>query len=132
VVTTLPTWLKFTGSVSQLLLLLHPFNGLFSKTTSVCRHQKGKSFWILVEQEMMGWQWHWHQLNHNANHLHLAPDRKLCQYLITQFLQAGCPSCCPSTSIKELKAQLTASSQTLTWHTTDQSKLKQLTMTAYQ
>jgi len=22
------------------------------------RHQKGKPFWILLEQEMMGWQWH--------------------------------------------------------------------------
>jgi len=48
------------------------------------------------------------------------------------YKQAGCPSCRPTNSIKELKAQLTASSQTLTWHTTDQSKLKQLTMTAYQ
>jgi len=25
-------------------------------------HQKGKPFWILLKQEMMGWQWH--QLNH--------------------------------------------------------------------
>jgi len=41
---------------------LHPFNGLFSRTTSVSRHQKGKPFWILLEQEMMGWQWH--QLDH--------------------------------------------------------------------
>jgi len=46
----------------QLLLLLHPFNGLFSRTTSVGRHQKGKPFWILLEQEIMGWQWH--QLDH--------------------------------------------------------------------
>jgi len=37
------------------LLLLHPFNGLFSRTTCVSRHQKGKPFWILLEQEMMGW-----------------------------------------------------------------------------
>jgi len=36
--------------------LLHPFNGLFSRTTWVSRHQKGKPFWILLEQEMMGWQ----------------------------------------------------------------------------
>ena len=43
-------------------LLLHPFNGLFSRTTWVSRHQKGKPFWILLEQEMMGWQWH--QLDH--------------------------------------------------------------------
>jgi len=25
-------------------------------------HQKGKPFWILLVQEMMGWQWH--QLDH--------------------------------------------------------------------
>jgi len=31
-------------------------------TTWVSWQQKGKSFWILVEQEMMGWQWH--QLDH--------------------------------------------------------------------
>ena len=34
----------------------------YSRTTSVGRHQKGKPFWILLEQEMMGWQWH--QLDH--------------------------------------------------------------------
>jgi len=56
-----------------LVLLLHPFNGLFSRTTCVSRHQKGKSFWILLEQEMMGWQWH--QLDPYANHLHFALDR---------------------------------------------------------
>ena len=31
-----------------LLLLLHLLNGLFSRTTWVSRHQKGKSFWILL------------------------------------------------------------------------------------
>ena len=46
----------------KLLLLLHPFNGLFSRTTWVSRHQKDKSFWILLEQEMMGCQWH--QMDH--------------------------------------------------------------------
>ena len=30
----------------------------FFRTTRVSRHQKGKRFWILLEQEMMGWQWH--------------------------------------------------------------------------
>jgi len=43
----------------------------FSRTTWASRHHKGKPFWILLKQEMMGWQWH--QLD--ANHLHLAPDR---------------------------------------------------------
>jgi len=37
-----------------LLLLLHPFNGLFSSTIWVSRHQKGKPFWILMMQEIMG------------------------------------------------------------------------------
>jgi len=34
----------------------------FNRTTWVGPHQKGKPFWILLEQEMMGWQWH--QLDH--------------------------------------------------------------------
>jgi len=38
----------------------HMFNDLFSKITWVSRHQKGKPFWILLKQEMMGW----HQLDH--------------------------------------------------------------------
>jgi len=42
--------------------LLQPFNSLFSRTTWLCWHQKGKPFWILLEQEMMWWQWH--QLDH--------------------------------------------------------------------
>jgi len=33
---------------------LHLFNGLFSRTAQVSRHQKGKPFWILMKQEMMG------------------------------------------------------------------------------
>jgi len=37
-------WLK--------LLLLHPFNNLFSMTTWISWHLKGKPFWILLEQEM--------------------------------------------------------------------------------
>jgi len=30
----------------------------FCRITWVSRHQKGKPFWILLEQEMTGWQWH--------------------------------------------------------------------------
>jgi len=41
---------------------LHPFNGLFSRTTWISWHQKGKTFWILMKQEMTRWQWH--QLDH--------------------------------------------------------------------
>jgi len=84
------------------LLLLCPFNSLFSGTTWVSRHQKGKPFWILLKQEMVGWQWH--QLDHmqiicsslqTDNHASTSP---------LSFLQAGCPSCHPTNSIKALKA----------------------------
>ena len=46
----------------ELLLLLHPINDIFSRIAWVNRHQKGKPSWILLQQEMMGWQWH--QLDH--------------------------------------------------------------------
>jgi len=46
----------------HVLLLLHLFNGLFSGSTWVSQHQKCNPFWILMKQEMMGWQWH--QLDH--------------------------------------------------------------------
>ena len=39
-----------------------------------------------------------------AHHLHLTPDRQPRQYLTTHFLQAGCPSCRPTNSVKALKA----------------------------
>jgi len=37
-----------------LLLLLHLFNGLFSRTTLVGRHQKGKPFWIYWSKRWWG------------------------------------------------------------------------------
>ena len=77
---------------------LHPFNGLFSRTTWVSRHQKGKPFWILLEQEMQ-----WHQLDHMqiiCTSLHT--DNHASTSLLS-FLQAGCPSCRPTNSIKALK-----------------------------
>jgi len=48
--------------IVELLLLPHPINSIFSMTTWVSRHEKGKPFWILLEQEMMRLQRH--QLDH--------------------------------------------------------------------
>jgi len=70
----------------QHLLLLHPFNGLFSRTTWVSQYRKGKTNLDLNEARddgVLGRQWH--QLDHYANYLHLAPDRQPHQHLTIQF-----------------------------------------------
>ena len=82
---------------------LQPFNGLFSRTTWVSRYQKGKTNLDFTEARDSEWQWH--QLSHmqvctslqTDNHASTPP---LC------FLQARCPSCHPTNSVKALKAQL--------------------------
>ena len=56
------------------------------------RYQKGKTSLNFTEVRDSDWQWH------------LAPDRQSHQNPTTQFLQAGCPSCCPTNSIKALEA----------------------------
>ena len=54
----------------------HLFNSLFSRTTCVSWHQKGygtrkvKPVWILMQQEMMGWQWH------QLDHMQIAPHSR--------------------------------------------------------
>ena len=61
-----PTYIEATSPItSQLLLLLHLFNGPFSRTTWVSRCQKGKTSLNLNEARddgVLGWQWH--QLDH--------------------------------------------------------------------
>jgi len=79
----------------------HTFNGPFSGTTRVSRYQKGKIHLDFTEARNSEWQWH--QLGHmqvctllqTDNH---ASTPRLC------FLQAGCPSCRPTNSVKALKA----------------------------
>jgi len=51
--------------LSEVTILLHPFNGLFSRTTWVSRYQKGKTSLDLNEARddgVLGWQWR--QLDH--------------------------------------------------------------------
>ena len=84
----------------RLLLQLQPFNGLFSRTTWVSQYQKGKTNLDFTGARDSDWQWH--QLSHmqvctslqTDNHASTPP---LC------FLQAGCPSCRPTNSVKALK-----------------------------
>jgi len=79
------------------------FNGLFSRTTRVGQYQKDKPFWILLKQEVMGWQWH--QLNHiQIICTSLQTDNHASTSSLHIFLQAGCPSCRPTNSVKAMKA----------------------------
>ena len=78
-----------------------PFNGPFSGTTQVSRYRKGKTNLDFTEARDSEWQWH--QLGHmqvctllqTDNHTSTPPH---------SFLQAGCPSCRPTNSVKALKA----------------------------
>jgi len=56
-------------------LLLHLFNGLFSRTIWVSQHRKVKPVWIKMRQEMMGFGDAVASAGPYANNLHLAPDR---------------------------------------------------------
>jgi len=78
------------------------FNGPFSGTTQVSQYQKGKTNLDFTEAKDSEWQWH--QLGcmqvctllQTDNHASTAP---------LSFLQAGCPSCRPTNSVKALKVQ---------------------------
>ena len=82
-------------------LQLQPFNGLFFRTAWVSRYPKGKTNLDFTGARDSEWQWH--QLGRmqvctslqTDNHASTPP---LC------FLQAGCPSCQPTNSVKALKA----------------------------
>jgi len=76
----------------------------FSRTTWVSRHQKGKPFWILLEQEIMGWHTgsgiSWTTCKSSAPRCRQITTP--VPYLTTQFLHAGCPFCHPTNSVKAL------------------------------
>ena len=79
----------------------HPFNGRFSGTTRVSRYQKGKTNLDFTEARDSEWQWH--QLGHVQVCISLQTDNHASTPPLS-FLQAGCPSCRPTNSIKALKA----------------------------
>jgi len=76
----------------------------------VSRYQKGKTNLEFTEARDSEWQWH--QLDHmqvctllqTNNHASTPP---------LSFLQAGCPSCRPTNSVKELKAKNTDNNHSL-------------------
>jgi len=56
--------MQISFSLTKLLLPLHPFNSIFSRTTWVSWYQKGKSSLDLNAARDDGvWGWQWHQLD---------------------------------------------------------------------
>ena len=78
-----------------------PFNGPFSGTTQVSRYQKGKTNLDLTGARDNEWQWH--QLGRMQVCISLQTDNHSSTPPLS-FLQAGCPSCRPTNSVKALKA----------------------------
>jgi len=79
-------------------------NSPLSETTlvshlTVSRYQKGKT--NLDFSEARDGEWQWHQLGQVC--ISLQTDNHACTPLLS-FLQAGCPSCCPTNSVKALKS----------------------------
>ena len=79
----------------------HTFSGLFSGSTWVSRYQKGKTSLDFTEARDSEWQWH--QLGHMQVCTSLQTDNHTSTPPLS-FLQAGCPSCRPTNSVKALKA----------------------------
>jgi len=82
----------------------HPFNGPLSGTTRVSQYQKGKTNLDFTEARDSKWQWN--PLGHMQACTSLQTDNHASTPPLS-FLQAGCPSCHPTNSAKELKAQVT-------------------------
>ena len=79
----------------------HPFNGPFSGTTQLSRYQKGKTNLDFTEAKDSEWQWH--QLGHMQVCTSLQTDNHASTSPLS-FLQAGCPSCHPTNTVKAPKA----------------------------
>ena len=79
----------------------HPFNSPISRTTQVSRYQKGKTNLDFTGARDSEWQWH--QLGHMQVWTSLQTDNHTSTSPLS-FLQAECPSCRPTNSVKALKA----------------------------
>ena len=79
----------------------HPFNGPLSGTTRVSWYQKGETNLDFTEARDSEWQWH--QLGHMQVCTSLQTDNHTSTPPLS-FLQAGCPSCRPTNSVRALKA----------------------------
>ena len=81
----------------------HTFKSPLSGTTRVSHYQKCKTNLDFTEARDSEWQWH--QLGHMQVCTSLQTDNHASSPPLS-FLQAGCPSCRPTNSVKALKAQI--------------------------
>jgi len=65
----------------------------------VSRYQKGKTNLDFTEAKDS--EWHWHQLGHMQVNTSFQADNHASTPPLS-FLQAGCPSCHPTNSVKAL------------------------------
>jgi len=78
----------------------------------VSRYQKGKI--NLDFTEARDGEWQWHQLSHVQVCTSLQTDNHASTPLLS-FLQAGCPSCRPTNSVKALKASASNNRTKTNW-----------------
>jgi len=91
-------WNKIT-SLSPSHTHTHPFNGPLSRTTRVSQHLKSKTNLDFTAARDSEWQWH--QLGHMQVCTSLQTDNHASTPTLS-FLQAGCPSCRPTSSVNAL------------------------------
>ena len=103
VVSSSPPSSSFICPIIQQYAHLHPFNGPLSKTTWVSRYQKGKTSLDFTGARDSEWQRH--QLGHMQVCTLLQTDNHASTPPLS-FLQAGCPSCRPTNSVKALKGYI--------------------------
>ena len=96
----------------------HPFNGPFPGSTQVSRYQKGNT--NLDFNEARDSEWQWHQLGRMQVCTSLQTDNHASTPPLN-FLQAGCPSCRPTNSVKTLKAHNRQQTQYTGWHDVTES-----------
>jgi len=93
----------FSSFVCVALYFTNPLSGLFSGTTQVSQYQKSKTS-LLDFTEARDSEWQWHQLGHMQVCISLQADNHASTPPLS-FLQAGCPSCRPTNSVKALKLE---------------------------
>ena len=109
----LPVIFPFYGCYSKLCKQhthTHPFNGLFFQDYPGKPVPEGKTNLDFTEARDTEWQWH--QLGHMQVCNSLQTDNHASTPPLI-FLQAGCPSCHPTNSVKALKAISYVSKRTL-------------------